>query len=395
MEREGEAPMNRAVIHIRVADFPVAVEQALEPRLHGRPTAVAVETAGRALIFAASAEARAAGVFSGMPVPEARRRAPDLILLPPNADLYRRAMEAMLDVVRRYTPVYEPLRFGRAYLDMSGTERLFGRIKDAAADIQKQIRRRLNLGASAGVAGNKLVSRTAAEFVAGLGEPLGLYDVRIGEEAAFLAPLSVRYLAAGRRDVYQELWDLNLRRIRQVAETPVEHLQTVFGRLGVLLHQQANGIDPRPVMPPKQKPEIVEIDQLEEDSNDFPLLRARLHGLLACAARRLRRERLLTARLSVEILYSDQRSETTQQRFSATDDEFALTAELNALLGRAVSRRVRVRRLTLRLGDLTPPPQQLSLFDPARDPKREALIAALDRIRDRYGETAIRFGRAA
>ncbi|MDZ7346166.1 MAG: hypothetical protein ONA69_05155, partial [candidate division KSB1 bacterium] len=326
---------------------------------------------------------------------DARRRAPDLILLPPKADLSRRAMEAMLDVVRRYTPVYEPLRFGRAYLDMSGTERLFGRIKDAAADIQKQIRRRLNLGASAGVAGNKLVSRTAAEFVAGLGEPLGLYDVRIGEEAAFLAPLSVRYLAAGRRDVYQELWDLNLRRIRQVAETPVEHLQTVFGRLGVLLHQQANGIDPRPVMPPKQKPEIVEIDQLEEDSNDFPLLRARLHGLLACAARRLRRERLLTARLSVEILYSDQRSETTQQRFSATDDEFALTAELNALLGRAVSRRVRVRRLTLRLGDLTPPPQQLSLFDPARDPKREALIAALDRIRDRYGETAIRFGRAA
>ncbi len=387
--------MSRTIIHINVADFPVAVEQALEPRLCGRPTAVAVEAAARSLIVAASAEARAAGVRRGMPLSEAQGLCRDLCVLPPNEALYRRAMLSIIDVIRAYTPVYEPLRFGRAYLDMTGSQRLFGAVKDAAAAVQRQIRNRLRLSAAAGVAVNKLVSRAASEFVALNGEHDGLCDVRRGQEAAFLAPLSIAYLPGVRRPVFEELRDLNIRLIRELAATPVEMLQTVFGRFGVLLHQRAHGIDPRPVIPPKQPPEIIEIDLLEEDSNDFFFLRARLYRLLAAAARRLRGDRQRCGLVAVDLLYADRKIGSASRRCAPADTEIELAPVLADVFERAFDRRVRVRRLTLRLAELSGAPRQMTLFETPRDPKIDALTAAMDKIRDRFGENAVRFGRAA
>ena len=387
--------MSRTVIHVNIPDFPVAVERVMEPRLRHRPVAVAVETATRALVCAVSVEARQAGVFRGMALPQALRACPDLRVLPPNEELYRRATHAMIEVIGRYTPVYEPLRFGRAYLDMSGSERLFGHIKDAAARIQREILAQLRLGASAGVAVNKLVSKAASEFVVSAGERSGLCDVRCGDEERFLAPLAISYLPGVRQKVYDDLRDLNIRLIRELAAVPVEHLQTVFGRFGVLLHQRAHGIDPRPVTPPKQTPEIVETEELEQDSNDYFLLRAHLYALLAAGTRRLRAQRLRAGRLSIEIRYSDHKEASAQQRFEPTDGEIELTPVLRAVLDRALGRRLRVRRLTLRLCDLGAAPRQLSLFDAPTDPKIAAVTAAMDTIRDRYGERAVRFGRAA
>ncbi|RPH95194.1 MAG: DNA polymerase IV, partial [Calditrichaeota bacterium] len=262
-------PSGRHIIHIDVADFPIAVERVLEPKLRQRPVVVAVETTTRSLVFSASEEARQQGIFRGMPLYMAKKQCADLRVLPPNEDLYRRATQAMMEVLEKFTPVYEPLRFGHAYLDMTGSTRLFGDVKDAAASIQREMRARLSLGSSAGVAANKLVSKVASDFVSGLGDRFGLYDVRRGDEEYFLAPLSVRYLPGVRNKVYDELRDLNVRIIHDLAEIHVEHLQMVFGRFGQVLHQRALGIDPRPVQPVRQAPEMVEVEQLDDDSNDY------------------------------------------------------------------------------------------------------------------------------
>ena len=384
--------MHSNIIHIDVTNFPIAVERVVEPKLRSRPVAVAVDTATQPLVLSASEEAQKNGVYRGQSLHKALKFCRDLIVLQPNEILYWRASNAMIKVLSEFTPVLEPLRFGHAYLDMTGTQKLFGHVTDTAARLQKEIQKRLHLGAAAGIAGNKLVSKVASDFVTYRGERFGLHGVDWGEEEQFLAPLRVTFLP-GTAHVRKELHDLNIQLNRELAAIPVEHLQMIFGRFGLLLHQRAKGIDPRPVRPPKRAPEIVEIEQLEKPSNDYYLLQSRLFDLLSHATFRLREQQMRTGRLTVHIQYSDFKENTTQQRFSALNTEIELTPIARDVLQQTLTRRVRVRKLTLRLSDLSTFPLQLSLFQD-KDPKIDNITAAMDRIREKFGDQAIQFGRA-
>ncbi len=389
--------MSRTVIHLDVPDFHIAVERVLEPRLHDRPVAVAVQTATRALVYSTSSEARQNGVYRGMALDAARKNCPDLTVLAPRNDLYSRATEAVIAILRQFSPVIEPLRFGHAYLDMTGSQRLFGSFKDAAFKAQKEIHHRLRLDANAGVASNKLVSKVASDVVYYKGEQSGLCDVQHGHESNFLAPLEVGFLPGVKRPVRQQLYELNIRLIREVTRVSSEHLQLVFGRFGLLLYERACGVDNRPVQPPKKAPEIVQVETLQQDSNDFDELMHLMFRALYAASRRLREKEWTTRRLVIELTYSDHKNSLAQQRFVCTQDEYLLTTRAQQVLQKCLTRRVRVRKLTLKLCDLTPVPQQLSLFDTPenQDPRLAALTLAMDRIRNRYGEQAIQFGRAA
>ncbi len=366
----------------------------MEPKLRQRPVAVAVMRAARSLVVAASVEARQAGVWRGMPLAQAQKNCPDLWVLPPNEPLYERATHAFLKVIGGYTPVYEPLRFGHVYMDMTGVIRLFGGVKDAALKTQRDIAEQLRLDASAGVAANKLVSKVAATVIVDAGEQTGLCDVRRGDEKPFLAPLRVGYLPGVGKTVHGDLRDLNVQRIGELADIHTEHLQRVFGRFGQVLWQRANGIDPRPVRPPQRAPEIAEQFTFETDSNDADALLAQLHGMLAAATLRLRQQELPARQLVVHVHYSDGKDNRAQTRFSPCNTDVELTPILNDIFENALNRRIRVRRLTLRLRDLQPHSEQLSLFDTA-DARTTALTAAMDTIRHRFGAGAIRFGRAA
>lgn len=381
------------IIHIDITNFPIAVERVVEPRLRSRPVVVAVETATQPLILAASEEAQQFGVYRGLSLYKAQKLCRDLTVLPPHENLYGRASYALMHLLSDYTPVLEPLRFGHAYLDMTGTRTLFGDIRDTAAKLQREIQSRLRLGAAAGIAGNKLVSKVASDFVTWRGERFGLYDVKWGEEEKFLAPLRISFLPGMSAKVRTELHDLNVQINRELAAIPEEHLQMVFGRLGLLLHQRAKGIDPRPVQPPKRAPEIVEIEQLEEPSNDYEVLQAKLFDLLSQSTRKLRAKRLRTGRLVVHIQYADYKENMAQQRCAPVDTDIELIHTLRHTLERALSRRVRVRKMTLRLCDLTIDPKQLSLFQ-EKDPKIDKITMAMDNIRNKYGDKAIQFGRA-
>ncbi|MBN1479301.1 hypothetical protein JXA70_03405 [candidate division KSB1 bacterium] len=381
------------IIHIDITNFPIAVERVVEPRLRSRPVAVAVETATQPLVLAASEEAQQHGVYRGQSLYKALKYCRDLFVLPPHENLYWRASYALMQLLSEFTPVLEPLRFGHAYLDMTGTRTLFGEVRDTAAKLQREIQTRLSLGAAAGIAGNKLVSKVASDFVTYNGERFGLYDVKWGDEENFLAPLRISFLPGISAKVRSELYDLNVQINRELAAIPVEHLQMVFGRLGVLLHQRAKGIDPRPVQPAKRAPEIVEIEQFDEPCNDYDVLQAMLFGLLSQSTRRLRDKRLRTGRLVVQIQYSDYKENMAQQRFTPADTDMELVHTARHTLKRALSRRVRVRKMTLRLCDLTVDPKQLSLFQ-EQDPKIKKITMAMDTIRNKYGEKAIQFGRA-
>jgi len=394
--------MERRILHFRVISFAVAVARALDPSLRGRPVVVATGEGPRSIVLAVSEEARGDGVRRGLVLPEALRRCRRARVLRPDPDLETRAARAVVTTLSRFTPLVEPERGGRFFADLTGTHRLFGAAVDVAARVQKEIIDHLRLPANAGVAGNKLVSGVAARVI----RPVGLCDVRSGEEASFLKPVAVRNLPAVDPEVEGRLLsDLNVLRAGQLALIPGPMLADAFGRKGPVLHRQACGLDDAPVRPPKRSPEVVEtMPPLPEDTNDDEVLRAALRGMIARACRKLRERGWRAARAEIAVRHSDgMRSVKRTELKPPLDGDWAMLQVLRPAFDAALARRQRVRTMTLRLTRLGPAPAQLLLFDdtarPAMDtagdldPKRErALLAALDRIRAKHGERVVAAG---
>ena len=398
--------MPRSVLFIDPPAFCTSVEGIVAPALRTRPVAVAPPGADRAVILALSAEARLAGLVQGMPVRHARKLCPDLVLLPPNPELYARASRALHEVLRCYAPVIEPRGYGHAFLDLTGTGRLFGPAVDVAARVQREVRDRLRLPVSVGVAANKLVSRAATTVV----KPEPLLEVPGGGEAGFLAPHPLDVLPDLDPRVRRRLDDYQLERIGDVAAIAESALCAVFGGPGRTLRARAHGIDPSPVLPPERRAEFHAEHTLATDTNDLGVLHPLLRLLGERLGRRLRRHGLVARRLRVDVTYTDY---TTGTR-GVPLDAVALDADLwdGARRGfaRATSRRLAVRAVALTLDRLELGEPQLDLWDemsghraepdrsarhdaaPVREP---ALQHAIDRIRRRWGGRGVMRGTAA
>src|SRR5512134_2685612 len=180
----------RSVLFVDPPAFCTTVEALVAPGLRSRPAVVAPPGADRAVVLALSAEARLAGVERGMAVRQARKLCHDLVLLPPNPRLYARASRALHQILRVYAPVIEPRGYGHAFLDLTGTGRLFGPPVDVAMRGRREVRERLRFPLSVGVAANKLVSQAAvrADRWAEESTDEDALVVPFGIEARFLAP---------------------------------------------------------------------------------------------------------------------------------------------------------------------------------------------------------------
>ena len=424
--------MPRSVLYVDPPAFCTTVEGLVAPALRSRPVVVAAPGADRATVLALSPEARRAGITRGMPVAEARRRCPDVIIRPPNPQLYARASRALDEILRRYAPVIEPRGYGHAYLDVTGTGRLFGPAVDVALRIQREAAQRLRLPLAVGGAQNKLVSAAAAEVVKSDGStarrPGGsaewLLDVAAGCEATFLAPERVELLPDLDPRMRRRLDDYQLDLIGEVQAITARELAMVFGTAGRLLHQHACGIDPRPVLPPAVKAEFRAAHTLADDSNDRTLLHTVLRHLTERLGGRLRARHLVARRLTVHLAYTDYATARRSvplplaaldlELWDAARRAFTLARERTVAL-RAVG--ITVDRfleadLQLELGfepretgngkretDEPPSRPQLELRE-AGNGKRETgneraaeLQAAMDRIRGRWGTKGVRVGR--
>lgn len=370
--------MPRSILYIDPPAFCTTVEALAAPALRGRPLAVAAPGADRATILALSIEARAAGLARGMPIAAARKRCPDLQLLPPNPRLYARASNALHEVLRRYAPVIEPHGYGHAFLDLTGTARLFGPAADVAARIAREARNRYGLPLTVGVAGNKLVSE-AATRVGRLESGTPLIEVPGGGEAGFLAPQVLTVLPDLPEDIRHRLDEYHLCRIGEVAAIREADLCAVFGRRGRWLRQQASGVDPRPVLPPEVRAEFRATHTLATDTNDREVLWALLRQLAGQLGGRLRRRGLATRRLTVAVDHSDHTAASRSLVLPDATLDGELCAAARRALGLALTRRVAVRTITVTVDRLIEAHRQLDLWDPP--PARASVVQqALDTI---------------
>lgn len=386
--------MERSIIHINVADFAVAVERVLDPRLNGRPVVIAPQGAARSAVYDMSEEAFQAGVRKHMPLSRALRRCRDARVLPPRPDRYGQAMARMLDAALPCSPLIEPGEGdGHLFVDVTGSSRLLGPPVDVAWRLGRRIHEDLGLAPIWSVATSKLVAKTATRLV----KPLGEYIVEPGEEADFLAPLPLFLVPGIEPGDLTRLADFNIMRVCQAAALSADQMQTLFGQRGHFLRDRLQGFDPSPVHPVDQPPpRIIECREFGDDTNDGPRVVRSLYRLVEQAGRRLRQLALAVRRMGMILEHTDGVRRMRQARVSpATATDYDLFTHARRVLDLAWTRRVRLRRMTLICDRLTYPPLQRLLFPAERDAteKQARLVAAMDRIRHRFGIDALAVGR--
>ena len=391
--------MSRNIIHLHIPAFPITMERVRDPKLRDRPVVVAPIQSERARILSVSHEARREGIFKGMALGKAMKFCPDLTVVPPNPELMEKGCRVLARTASQYTPLWEPSRPGHIYLDLTGTERLWGKAKDTACRIRHEIKARFYLSGTVGVAGNKMVSSIASRVMSfEKGAPSeGVLDVDHGRESSFMAPLRVGLLP-GIGHVRQKilLEELNIYLVREIADMDMYSLKLVFRRQAYMIHQRALGIDPTPVFPPAGKPTVSEGITLPRDENDDQKLLGILYGLVEKCSNRLRGRELLPHRTSLVLRYADQVEVVRHAHFPQESFwDFDLYAPLEKLFFKAYQRRIGIRSMKVWFRDLSPPDRQLSLFSsvPPATKKKTTVIQALDRIRERHGGEAIRYGK--
>src|SRR5205809_4196050 len=266
--------------------FYAAVEQRDRPELRGRPVIVGASPGGRGVVSAASYEARPYGVRSAMPISRASRLCPHAAFLPVDMEKYQRVSVQVMGILVEFSPLVEPVSVDEAFVDLTGTESLFGSPPDAVRLIKRRILDETGLTASAGLAANKFVAKVASE----LKKPDGLVIVEAGREAEFLAPLPIERLWGVGKATAKDLAALGIATIGQLQRLSRATLVARLGDHGAGLHDLAFGRDDRPVAPWTPPKSIGAETTFERDTTDRARLDTTLRGQAERVARGLRAE---------------------------------------------------------------------------------------------------------
>ena len=386
----------RAILHVDMDAFYASVEQRDDPRLRGQPLIVG-GTSNRGVVAAASYEVRKFGVRSAMPIREALRRCPHAICVKPRMSVYREVSHQVFAVFHEYTPVVEGLSLDEAYLDVTASLALKGDAVSIARGIKERIRATTALGASVGVAPNKLVAKIASE----LEKPDGLTVVTPANLRAQLDPFSVRRLPGLGRKLGERVEAASLHTFGQLRCATDTVLWPIFGRDSQRMRERASGIDDRPVMSEWDEKSISAEETFSTDLVEQARMRAEVLRLADRAGARMRAQNLATGCVQVKIRRADFTTFTRQKRFEpSTTDSRTIAKIAGELLTAWLEEqpRARVRLLGVGVNHLHAA-DQLDLF--AQGPAQSqdgssstALDAAVDQIRERFGNLAVRRGSA-
>ncbi|MBK8170352.1 MAG: DNA polymerase IV [Sandaracinaceae bacterium] len=382
--RANEVEVMRQILHVDMDAYYASVEQHDRPELRGKPVIVGGPSK-RGIVCAASYEARPFGVRSAMPMVEAMRKCPEGIVVAPRHARYAEVSRSIFGIFRRYTPLVEGLSLDEAFLDVTGSQRLFGRGEEIARQIKDAIRAETGLTASAGVAHCKFVAKIASD----LRKPDGLVVVP-DDVAAFLAPLPVERMWGIGPKTAKRVRDAGYSTIGDLARADAQHLEYLLGSWGAYINQLARGQDDRDVIADGDAKSIGAEETFEQDLTDRASME---HYLLAQSARvasRLVREELVARCVSVKIKYSDftavSRQLTLREAVCDTDSIFHAAREL---LSRIPIAGKRVRLTGVSMSDFAQASAPQSLFPDERIVRGRAIETATQALRDRFGKQGV------
>ncbi|WP_433527991.1 DNA polymerase IV [Micromonospora sp. CA-263727] len=370
------------ILHADLDAFYASVEQRDDPRLRGRPVVV-----GGGVVLAASYQAKACGVHSGMGGAQARRLCPDALVVPPRMAAYSAASRAVFEIFRQTTPLVEGLSIDEAFLDVGGLRRLVGPPTGIAAGLRRAVRDGVGLPITVGVARTKFLAKVAS----GVAKPDGLLVVPPGGELAFLHPLPVERLWGVGPVTAAKLRQHRIRTVGDVARLGEATLVSLLGGgAGHHLHALAHNRDPRPVQVGRRRGSMGAQHALGRSGHRPAELDAILAGLVDRVTRRLRSSARTGRTITLRLRFADYTRATRSRTLpKATADTGPVLDAARKLL-RATLPEIERRGVTLigvAVGNLGDGHVQLPL--PWHTEPAAELDAAVDAVRERFGSAAL------
>jgi len=371
--------------------FFVSVEELFDPSLKGKPVVVGGRPNERGVVSAASYTARRFGVHSAMPLRTAFKMCPQAIFVDGHPERYREYSHKVHDVLCGFTPLVEMASIDEAYLDITGTQRLYGPPLRAAHLLHERIHAATKLNCSIGIAASRLVAKICSDQA----KPNGVLWVVPGREAAFLAPLDVRRIPGVGKVSEKNLHALGIRKVGDLAKLDEAFLEQHFGKLGLALAGKAQGLDAGgwfdTEIGAEEDPKSISHEHtFSEDTADLAQIEATLAKLSEMVGRRLREHGLSARTIQLKLRYKGFSTITRAHsvaRPTALDTE--LFEEIRTLFHRNWKKGAKVRLLGVHASGWSEEQAQLDLLDDRRHERWQRALAAADHMRDRFGESAV------
>jgi DNA polymerase-4 len=370
--------------------FFAAVEVLDKPHLKGKPVIVG-GTTNRGVVSTASYEARRYGVHSAMPIYEAKTRCPEGTFLPVRKRRYAEFSRKVLDILSGFSPLVEQVSIDEAYLDITGTEALFGAPDQAARRIKETIRNTIGLTCSIGVAPSKFLAKIASD----MNKPDGLTIILGADIDRFLSQLPIEKIpGVGKRSV-ERLHLCGIKMVGDLRRFSAERLSRDFGKFGQRLHELVMGEQDSRVVVTRETKSISSESTLESNTKDRAALRKEIKYHAERIAERLRREKLRAGTITIKIKYSDFSLVTRGYTIGKTTDSTRVIVDAAVKLFMDNPLRSKVRLMGVAASNLESSGNniQMELFETGLTKGKERKVdEAVDKIRERFGSKVITRG---
>ena len=408
----------RTFLHVDLDAFFASVEQIKNPKLKGKPVVVGGRSSKRGVVTAASYEAKRRGIKTGMPWQQARACCPEAIFLPADFDAYAIYSRLVRKILEKMSPVVAPASIDECYLDLTGCEKIYGSLWNAADKIRQEILERTGLSSSIGMGASHSVAKIASKFA----KPAGILEVPAGSEGAFLAPLLVEQMPGIGPRLGDRLRNLGVATLGQLARLPAGILKRQFGVYGPFLLAKARGVDDWELEISEEVKSIGKERTFENDISDPKELRKELWELVEMVGRELRQKKLCTRSVRVKVRYADFSEESKSITLKETTNldrvlfqcaeelllqlleknsvifPFALSKveghlSVGASTSHCVASSERTERPLRLLGfcaaELGAPSPQADLFHSQKSNRWDRLHTSIDWLREKFGVGAI------
>ena len=371
--------------------FFVSVEELFDPSLKGKAVVVGGRPNERGVVSAASYEARKFGVHSAMPLRTAYKLCPQAIFVDGHPERYRECSHQVYAVLEAFSPLVEMASIDEAYLDMTGTERLHGPPLEAAHRLHQRMKAETRLNCSIGIASSRLVAKISSDQA----KPNGILWVLPGLEPEFLAPLDVRKVPGVGKVTEKNLHAFGIRKVGDLARLDETFLEQRFGKWGLALAGKSRGLDAggwfdSEIGEDTDPKSISHEHTFSEDTADLGQIESTLAHLCELVGRRLREHGLHARTIQLKLRYSDFSTITRAHSVArGTQLDTELFEEIRGLFHANWKRGEPVRLLGVHASTFEEGSGQMDLLDEGRHERWSQALAAADRMRDKFGESAV------
>jgi DNA polymerase-4 len=379
------------ILHIDMDAFYAAVEQLDHPQLRGKCVIVG-GTSNRGVVATASYEARRFGVRSAMPIFQARQQCPHAVFVPPRMDRYQEVSRQIMVILREFSPLVEPVSIDEAFLDLAGTERLYGAPGEMARAIKREILAAVHLTSSVGVAPNRFLAKIASD----VNKPDGLTVIAADQVEAFIDRLPIGKVSGVGPKTQAKLEAMGVRYLGAIRKFELQALLAAFGTYGMRLRELAHGIDPTPVTPFVPGKSVSSECTLDEDTREMAALTRCLLAQAEEVAAGLRKEGVKARTVVLKLKLADFKLLTRRTTFApATQSSQAIYHHAVRLLeDHRIVQKIRLIGLGATGFVRAETPVQQELFGRETKPREgwEKVDRTLETIKSRFGEDVIKRG---